>query len=336
VGGRAGGDGSIRISASAVIDLPQPDSPTRAVVLPRCRSKVSPSTTVYSLFLRRSRTVRSCTESVVLFSLFMVLYVYLLYLCFLRIDCIYFLLYCIKVVQYTNEKNNNDGVREMKALLSLFAHSPFAPLQRHMDQVTECIKKVEEIFEVFFQGDIEKIEKIAGEIRILEHEADVLKNEIRNHLPRGLFLPVARGDLLDILSFQDSIADKAEDIGVLLGMRRVDLPEGFEEKLRVFISKNLEAFYGAKDIINELNRLLHYSFSGVEAEKVREMIMFVAKSEDDADVLQRGLLKTLYNTEGEVDVRAFHLVLRITAAIGAVADLSEKLANRVRMMLDLS
>lgn len=45
-----------------------------------------------------------------------------------------------------------------------------------------------------------------------EHEADDMKHVLRHHLPKGLFMPVDRRDLLDVLMMQDAVINQAKDI----------------------------------------------------------------------------------------------------------------------------
>lgn len=223
----------------------------------------------------------------------------------------------------------------MRAIMSLFVQSPFAPLQRHMDQVSSCIEKMKESFEPFFSGEIEELKKLSREVTELEHAADQIKIDIRNHLPKGLFMPVDRGNILEILALQDSIADKAEDVGVLLTIKKLEVMEGFRELFDTFVIKNIEAFYAVKHIIENLNELLQSSFGGIEAEKVKQMVDEVAFKEHEGDQIQYKLLKVLYNSEGKISFQSFNMWLHIIQEIGSIADISEKLAYRVRMTLEL-
>jgi uncharacterized protein len=224
----------------------------------------------------------------------------------------------------------------MRAILSLFCHSPFAPLRQHMDEVGYCMGKIRDIIACYQKGDQDCVENLAKEISKLEHNADLTKNDIRNHLPKSMFLAIDRGNLLEILSIQDSLADKAEDIGILMTLKPYQKLEGFEEEFHEFVEKNMEAFQKVKLIIEELNELLQSSFGGVEAEKVKSMVDEVAFYEHEADLIQRRLIKILYNSEDQIPYTAFTLLMHIVKEVGSIADLSEKLANRVRMTLDLS
>lgn len=144
----------------------------------------------------------------------------------------------------------------MLTILKLFGRSPFAPLLSHMEKIAACVHKLPELFDAVESGDQELVEKLALEISKLEHKADLAKNDIRNHLPKSLFLPIDRSHLLEILALQDSIADKAEDIAVITTFKKVVMPDELKGNFRAFLDKNLEAFNEVQKIIEEMNSLL--------------------------------------------------------------------------------
>jgi uncharacterized protein len=220
-------------------------------------------------------------------------------------------------------------------ILNLFGRSPFAPLQSHMEKVSNCVHLLEELFHNIEERDYQAVEEVSVHISELEHQADITKNDIRNHLPKSLFLPIDRGHLLEILSLQDRIADKAEDIAVLATLKPIELLPSFRTEFHDFLKKNIIAFESARLIIKELHELLESSFGGVEAEKVRAMVENVAYEEHEVDLVQRQLLKKLFQVENEMTYTTFHLWQKICEALAAISNLSENLAFRVRMTLDL-
>lgn len=217
----------------------------------------------------------------------------------------------------------------------LFGKSPFSPLQSHMQKVSICMEKLSSIFEILPKADMEKIEKLSAELSKLEHEADLSKNDIRNHLPKSLFLPIDRAHFLEILSTQDSIADKAEDIGILLTLRPLEPFKDFQQDLKELFKKNLEVFYNAKQIIEEIDELLESSFGGIEAEKVKTMVEQTAYKEYAADKLQKTLMKQLFSLGDTLPPPSFYMWMRLVEEVGAISHLSERLANRIRMILEL-
>src|ERR1700733_10600633 len=140
----------------------------------------------------------------------------------------------------------------MLTIARLFGKSPFSPLQTHMNKVASCVERLASIFEILHKKDREKIQKLVDELCKLEHEADITKNDIRNHLPKSIFLPIDRGHFLEILALQDSIADKTEDIGILLTLRPLASFNNFKEDLLALFKNSTIVFWDAKHIIEEI------------------------------------------------------------------------------------
>ncbi len=124
-------------------------------------------------------------------------------------------------------------------------------------------------FEALLNKDFANVEALAAQISEAEHLADITKNDIRNHLPKSLFLPIDRNQLLEILRIQDDIADQAEDIAILATLKQLELPAVLKEPFEKFLKKNVETVEGVHNIIKEFHELLESSFGGIEAEKVR-------------------------------------------------------------------
>jgi len=222
----------------------------------------------------------------------------------------------------------------MNIIENLFTRSPFTPLQTHMEKVAQCVEKLQELYEVFSKNEQDKVKTIVEEISEMEHSADITKNDIRNNLPRGLFLAINRANLLEILSLQDTIADKAEDIGVLMTLKKLEPIDNLMDDLKLFLQKNIEAVQQVNSIIRELDELLQSTFGGTEAKRVRQIINDVAYIEHEADLMQHEILKKLYNMDDRLTYSSFSLWMNIIRTIAALGDTSEKLANRISMLLE--
>ena len=223
----------------------------------------------------------------------------------------------------------------MQTLARLFGRSPFKPLQAHMEKVVACVKEIAPLFKALEEHDYAAVSEIAKRLSRLEHEADLTKNDIRNNLPTTLFLPIARSSLLDILALQDSIADRAEDIGILLTLKELEMTKKLAPLFEKFVRMNLEACEGAHKIILEMDQLLESSFGGQEAQKVQQMVESVARMEHDVDVIQRELLKEFFEMGDQLSAPTFFLWMKVIQEVGSLSDESEKLANRVRMILEV-
>ncbi len=112
----------------------------------------------------------------------------------------------------------------MRTIFELFGKSPFEPIAKHGQMVEDVIREVRPLVHAFLQQDWSEVKEVADRISRMEHKADQLKAEIRDHLPRSVFLPVDRGDLLRLLKAQDHMADDVEDLAVLATMRQTLVP----------------------------------------------------------------------------------------------------------------
>ncbi|HIO20214.1 MAG TPA: TIGR00153 family protein [Phycisphaerales bacterium] len=223
----------------------------------------------------------------------------------------------------------------VNAMARLFGRSPFVPLQLHLDKVADCVEAVFALLERIREGEVANVEETAREISKLEHKADLVKNDIRNSLPRGLFLAIDRSQLLEILGLQDSIADKAEDIGILMSLRSAKMLDSLVEPFGEYIKGNKDAFHKARDVMRELDALIESGFGGVEATRVVEMVDAVAEAEHNCDIMQRKLMKQVLDHEDELSVGNFFVWQRLLHEIAGISNYSEKLANRIRMLLTL-
>ena len=224
----------------------------------------------------------------------------------------------------------------MRTIANVFGRSPFIPLQHHMDKVAACVSRVPDALDAYKRRDLDAVVTISEDISKLEHEADEVKHGIRNNLPRGLFMAVNRSSLLEILAIQDSIANRTENLGVVLTFKFAKTFEGFDALFDPFVAKNLETFLKARKVIGELDELLESGFGGTEAARVREMAHGVAQHEYEADVLQRDLVRALFAHEEEMSYGDFFLWTRIFRQIQQISDRSDRLTAAIRRTLDTS
>lgn len=222
----------------------------------------------------------------------------------------------------------------MNPLIHLFGRSPFTPLGKHMEEVSGCIEELHKLFHAIDQKNFPAAEAHAEKISKKEHQADLIKNDIRLHLPKRLFLPIDRENLLEILSIQDSIADRAEDAAVLATLKPLEIFDFFRKDFFDFLKHNISTFQSALLVVKELHDLLESTFGGMEAEKVRHMVDQVAYQEHETELIQRKLLKGFIQEEHQMTYATFYLWQRIFEAFSAISNLSENLANRVRMTLE--
>ena len=221
----------------------------------------------------------------------------------------------------------------MRAIAELFGKSPFGPLVEHTNKVHECVLEVRPLVEAFLDERHDDVERIYERISKLEHKADVIKREIRNHLPKSLFLPVDRGDMLKFLKEQDAIADTAEDIAVLLTVRRTRVPAVLRQGLLEFTDKVIEVSETLVKAAGEIQNLQEASFKGKGAERVVELVEQVSQGEYEADCIQTDVSRMLYDHESEVDPISVYFIMKLFRLLGEIANHAENTGDNLRMML---
>ncbi len=223
----------------------------------------------------------------------------------------------------------------MLTIARLFGRSPFLLLKTHMDKVAQCVGELPLLFMAILNQNAEAISQISKGLSEFEHEADLTKNDIRNHLPKSLFLPVDRGALLEILALQDALSDQAEKLGLLATFKTFDFPEKMKSPFLQLCDQTMGLFWLTRQVLSELDELLESSFGGIEAEKVKGMVEQIAFREYENSTLRIALLKQLYQEGDMLSISSFHLCHGLIEEVGSLSSISEKLGNRIRMLLEL-
>jgi len=215
----------------------------------------------------------------------------------------------------------------------LFGTSPVRPLQKHMAKVLACVAELMPYFEAVFKQDWNEVTHIRDYISQLEREADELKKELRINLPKSIMLPVSRRDLLEVLTMQDKIANKAKDIAGLILGRKMTFPQAMHHDYLDYVERCVDATNQAKTAINELDELVETGFRGREVDLVEAMIKELDKIEQETDSKQINIRHQLFKVEKElppIDVMFIYDVIEWT---GEVADLSQRVGSRLQLML---
>ena len=218
-------------------------------------------------------------------------------------------------------------------ILGLFAHSPLKPLQKHSDKVTETCSLLVPFFEATFAEQWEQAEQLRLQISEAEREADLLKREIRLKLPRGLFLPIDRTDLLELVTQQDKLANYAKDIAGRMVGRQFGIPQELQEDFMKFVCRSLDATVQAHRVINEMDGLLETGFRGRELNFVNTMITELDTIEDDTDQMQIKLRLMLRNIEERYNPIDVMFLYKIFEWIGVLADQAQRVGSRIELML---
>ena len=218
-------------------------------------------------------------------------------------------------------------------LEKLFRESAFGPLGLHMIEVKACVALVRPMFEAVRAQDHGKLKELAGQTFRKEHDADIIKNQIRQALPKTFNLPVYRGDLLAYLSLQDDIADSVEDLAVVLTLKKMTIPPPLVEGLTAYVAKVLETCDYVFRCSDQLRDLKEHDFGTKRGKDILELVAKSEHAEWEADKQAYALSQHLFLLEDEVRATDIFLWSKVFQQLGKLANHADKTAERLRRML---
>lgn len=218
-------------------------------------------------------------------------------------------------------------------LAGIFGSSPVRPLEKHAGLVHKCARQLSDFFDAVSRGDWEKAAASRAEIERLEHAADDVKKEIRLHLPKSLFMPVPREDLLELLLVQDKIANRAKDVSGLVMGRQLALPAPIVDEFLEFVARCIDATKQARKSVRELDELFTTGFRGAEVALVTDMIEELDQIETDTDDREAKLRGSLFVVESGLDPVNVIFLYQVIGRIGEIADMAERVGRRLELLL---
>ncbi len=215
----------------------------------------------------------------------------------------------------------------------MFGSSPIKPIQEHMSVVASCVEELTHFFKAVFDADWVEAEKYQQRISALEHEADIIKRNVRSNLPKKMFTSIDRGDLLALFLEQDLLANRAKDIAGIIFGRQMVFPGNIIASFMVYVDRSIDATFQARTAINELDELQEVGFSGKEVRIVEHMIAQLEVIEHETDVLQIQLRRSLQALEQEWSPVDMMFLYRIVEWVGDLADQAQKVGARLQLLL---
>ncbi len=211
--------------------------------------------------------------------------------------------------------------------------SPFAGLFEHMSKVRECISLLRDGVLRYIEGDYEDFHEVAEKVSELEHEADLIKGNIRAHLPRSILMPVDKRYFLWVLREEDAILDHAENLAQLLDLRHTPIPDELKEDFKEHMDKVAETVEEMERAVENVRDLIETSFSGKEREESKKYIHNVHKKEWEADQIRYRITEKIYKLEDKLSPMDEYHLLKIVDWIDDIADHAENVADWLRAMI---
>lgn len=221
----------------------------------------------------------------------------------------------------------------INSFVSLFGRSPIGPMQQHMAKSHECAAHLVPLFQAQIAEDWERVEQIQKEMADLENEADKLKKNVRLHLPKSLFLPVPRSDLLDLLSVQDKVANRAKDIAGLMFHRKLLPPAALADQYRLLARRSVDAVIQAEKSVGELEDLFTVGFRGSEVTLVERMITELDAIEDETDQIASELRTGVFAMEETLPPVSVIFLYKAIEWLGDLGDQSHRVGGLLQRVI---
>ena len=215
----------------------------------------------------------------------------------------------------------------------IFGESPAIPLQEHMDVCYQAAKELVVLFERAAAGIWDQAARSRERIVALENEADELKKQIRSQLPKSLFMPVPREDLLGLLLVQDRIANRARDVSGHVMGRHMEIPEPIRDDFLAYVSRNVDAAKAARKSVRELDELFETGFRGAEADFVVSLVDKLDQIENETDEMQAKVRDGLFAIEKDLHPVDVMFLYRVIELVGEIGDMAERLGRRLELLI---
>lgn len=194
-------------------------------------------------------------------------------------------------------------------------------IQKQINLIAQGLGFLREAVEFYLEGDKERCESKTRTVEEMETKADEAEREAEKTLYEGMYLPLFREDLLDLMELIDDVADEAERVADFLSIERPEIPSKWNEKIREIMEKDILAF----NLFRESFMLLHE-----DTQKAFSHTQKVRKVEKEVDRLQDDLNREIFQSNLELahKIQLRDLVIRM----GFISDSSEKAADKISMI----
>ncbi len=215
----------------------------------------------------------------------------------------------------------------------IFAQSPVAGIEKHMSTAYVAASHLVPFFRAITAGDQAEVRRLFEEIDTAEREADAIKKELRLRLPKTIFMPVARADVLDLINAQDKVANRAKDIAGIMTGRRLRLPEATSAIFQDFVQRAVDASAQAEKTVGELSELFESGFRGKEVEIMEGMIEVLDEIESETDRIEIDIREKLYEIEATMPPIDAMFLYKIIDWIGELANDAQSVGHKVQLIL---
>ncbi|VVB53719.1 Uncharacterised protein [uncultured archaeon] len=196
-------------------------------------------------------------------------------------------------------------------------------IKKHADKVLETVERLPQVFDALDKKDAKRLNEEIEKVRVLEHEADVIRRQVEETMYSGAFMPISRGRIFDFCERLDTVANSAQDFAnmtdYLVGIR-------INEEIRGMMTEIVDTTLSCTRALTEAVHSMD------DAEKLKALIQKVRDEEHKIDIIQVKLYHTIYRrgAYGPTDI----LVLTKTADfLGTISNDAEDASDALNLII---
>ncbi|WP_018124971.1 DUF47 domain-containing protein [Desulfovibrio oxyclinae] len=213
----------------------------------------------------------------------------------------------------------------------LARRDPMDGLVEHYDKIAECIGAIDDSLECYVSGGVcREFKELKNAIDKIENHADKIKRNIRNHLPKGLYMAVDKTLFLNYTKFQDNILDAAQDALHWLGMRPVDVPTDMQKDL----INLLDSVRTATELLGPALKATIDLVYGetIDREGTKETYRKVRKERESIRRSTNELVKKIYNSD-DMEFKDIYQLIHFCECLGDMGHSCENCVDTLRNMI---
>ena len=223
-------------------------------------------------------------------------------------------------------------MKSKHTISDLISRSPFGPIQVHMEKSKECAEELLVFLDAVIDNDWNNANKSRKKIKALEKDADRLKAETRDLLPKGMFLFVPRGDLLDLIGLADEIPNTIKDISGLVYGRQIVIPPQISASFKEFASEAVEIVSTAALAVDQLSEVSRLAFGSRASDALKKIISKLDSLEAESDKSEVTVRRQLFDIEKDLPPVDVMFLYDVINKIGELADRAEQVGHRLTLI----
>lgn len=208
---------------------------------------------------------------------------------------------------------------------------PMTGLLEHYEQIAKGMHLIEESMECYIAGGICKdFTVLLDEVDEAENHGDKIKRNIRNHLPRSLFMPVDKTLFFHYTRSQDNILDAGQEALHWLAMRRMAIPEVFQREYIFYLYKVAKTVELLKPALESTISLVLGDESG-EREEIKNTYRAVRAQHREVVKDKGKIISMVY--QSDMDFKDIYQLMHFADELCEMSHNAESCADILRAMI---